>query len=246
MRRLGGGTRTERLRDWLAGQRSPLVSTLRLHADGDGEDEGSAIQVWERAEGDALWLDTHDPDAVAHEVTGALQGLASETESVVRGSLVWLTQTGAPWTRYPVRCDPPEGMSAQRFEGNAKSFLVQAQRHTEAQGKAYFEATSDVLEKQGRVTELLTRLLETQIGRSTDMERELAELRDENAELRGSAATMEGIAEQATEQAEEAARAAEEAKSNGSQDQEVMSTLAKAIASNAGAAPKRRKGKAAS
>lgn len=210
-------TRTSRMLKWLQQQQSPIAIDLRLELDGEG-DAVETVACWSRNS------ETYDPASIAAEIDEILCAISSEQDAKITGRLAWLTATGVRWTTFPIKVEPESG--SQAFDGSSRNLLVQQQRHIESMALTYFKATDAVLKTYSSTLDSITRLLETRENRSSDLELEIARLRDENAALTSQANQTSDLAENALKQAEDAASKLESQKGS-SGDGQILTLLSK-------------------
>lgn len=226
MKGLPRASRVGRIAKWLRQQTNPLVTELHLETEngGDGE-KPDRVATWARDK-------NFDPDTVAQDIEDMLSSIVTEQESKVTARLVWVTESGKPWTTFPLKLEPEGG--AQIFDGTQKSQTIQSQRHHEAMAMTYAQATEKILHRGDTMHQIytdtlkaLTRLIESRENRSADLETEIARLRDENAQLSAQAMQTETVAEQAIEAAEQAEAEIKARKESEGTDGQMLKLLSK-------------------
>lgn len=228
MKALPKGRRVEQLRQWLAQTLPPHAIKLTLDLDGDGEGI-TRLCSWMRED-----LATNFADDLAQEIDALLSNTANELCQRVTGQLVWWTAAEAKWSQNPVRVDPAD--SAERFDGSNKGQVVQIQKHIEARELAWHERERNanaMLEslfgRYEKVTSMLTDLLTAHVGRNTELEREMARIRDENAALAAELEQTRTIAENLAETTEQTAEALEQSKRESGDDKQVLALITDAF-----------------
>jgi len=233
--KLPRGSRVARISKWLSQQSNPLVTELHLETDTDS-DTPDRVASWTRDK-------SFDPNAIAQEIDDILESIVAEQDQKVMARLVWLLESGARWTTFPIKIEPEGG--GQNFDGTQRNLLIQEQRHLEGMALTYSKATQSVLATYhgleaayGRTIDALTRVIESRENRTADLETELARLRDENATLSAQALQTETIAEQAMTSAEQAAEELAAKRDSEGTDGQMLKLLSK-VASDAMAPPAR-------